>query len=347
MEVNVLSKFPVPPEHKSIPAFAEKLAALTQKLADELYYIDNFKDSPNAKFREWCEAAYKFLEDKVQPDFIFARYGYAVEEYVNLSLISKSIIPPRPYKIRLQVTHGSTRPDIVVLNEHNEEIAWMDITSKKSKGHILSKSGNWPSARSYVAELLYEDLDLSKITTVGGSIASHVAPRIMRAAKQMNSKLMRHLAEYMNISLRAVSLGDTIRERDFVRLSSIVEANFGIRFKPNLKHPIIHSMLMMYIGLPEIKCADEASKWLRAYSHEKPRQSKSEAMSYITDSFNKLERFAIIGEEDGSDNSDPSGDYIPDTEVSDGDELDFEAYCSELAVLGNQSDDLFDPDEFF
>lgn len=338
-----------PDEEKKIQAFVEGLADLTQKLADELYFIDSLTNT-NAKFREWSEAAHEFQETGSEPDFIFARYGYAVEEYVNLSLLSKRIVPPRGYNVRLQVTHGQTRPDIVIINsESSVEIAWLDITSESSRGHILNKSGNWTNARSFVAELLYPDLDVYRIT-IGSTVASHAAPRIARAAKQMNSRLMRHLAECMDDTLNIVTIGNVVRERNFSHLACVVEANFGIKFVPNLKHPIIHSMLKMYVDLPGIKHLDKAEKWLTAYRREKPTTNKAKAMSYITDSYNLREKFALISDDeiDDSNDADSSGDYIPsESDTDDRDELDFEAYCDKLAEMGKSSGSSFDPDKFF
>lgn len=333
--------------------------SLTQRLADELYNIDGFVNSGVVKFREWYKAAHNFLQKKEIEEFIYAKYGYAVEEYVNLSLLSRKVVPPRGYKIRLQVTHGNTRPDIVILrsgmgDKADEEIAWIDITSTSSAGHILGKSGSWLSARNYVAELLYDDLDLTKIST-GGSIASHAAPRIMRAARQMNSRLMRHMAECMNDVLRAVKIGDVIRDINFAQLARLVQVNFGVGFPSNTKHAIIHSMLDMYSELPGIKFRDRAAKWKTAYARKKPKKSKNKAMSYITDSYNAKERCAYLWDEESEeDDGDTSGDYIPESaseERNYEESFDFEAYCDELHVMRDaaerEDEGEFDAEKFF
>lgn len=317
-----------PSEDEVISDFASELMKLTQSLADELYNIDNFKDSENAKFEEWVEAAEDFLKSGNAPEFIYARYGYAVEEYVNLQVLSKKILPPRGYRIRLQVTHGNTRPDIVILNQDSVEIAWMDITSVKSRKHVLRKAGNWSTARSFVAELLYDDLDLSQITT-SGSIASNRAPRIMRAARLMNNRLMRHLVECMERALSCAKTDREIRPRDFPRLAICIESSFEVRLEPNSKHSVIQSMLRMYTELPLIKYLDEAAKWLRVYVREGKHQDKAKALSYITDSFNKYDKYAEIFKENDDDD-----DY----------DFDIREYYD---AADDSGEDSFDSEEFF
>ena len=316
----------MPPEDALIEEFASKLSGIIQRLADELYYIGNFKDSANAKFGEWIEAVDELLKSNDVLVFIYARYGYAVEEYVNLQVLARKILPPRGYRIRLQVTHGNTRPDIVILNQANAEIAWMDITNAGSRGHILKKAGNWTNARGFVAELLYDDLNLSRITT-GSTIASNRAPRIMRAANLMRNKLMEHLVECMNRALSCAKIDREIKPYDCRHLAVCVQSSFEVRLEQNSKHSVIHSMLKMYDELPMMKYRNEAEKWLKVYVEEKKHQDKAKAMSYITESFNKYDKYAEISMDDDDD------DYIRLRE-----------YCD---AADAPSYDSFDPEKFF
>lgn len=285
--------------------FAEEVARAAEKAASDLYMIDNYADSGNAKFQEWYDAARLFLETHSKPDFINARYGYAVEEYVNSKIDSKKIMPPRGYKVRLQVTHGDTRPDIVILTMHEVELAWMDITSSNNRGHIYGKAGNWQSARGFVAELLYTDLDLSKICR-GTSIASNCAPRILRAAALMNRRYMNHMRSCLTRVLARAHSAELSHEVSFAYFAMLIEEYFEIGLPGCYKHPIIHSMLKMYIDDPCSLRKEDAGEWIGKYRSNRTAQDKAAAMSYITDSYNKNDNFIELF--DNSPESDDSGD---------------------------------------
>lgn len=295
---------------KVIQNYAEDIASSVEEAAEDLYMIDNYADTGNAKFREWYDAADLFLKTGSIDSFIYARYGYAVEEYVNSKISSQKIQPPRGYKVRLQVTHGGTRPDIVVMTEDNKELAWMDITSSNSKGHILNKAGDWENAACYIAELLYPDLDLSKICRDReGSIASNRAPRILRAAALMNRRYMAHMRACLDLVLRKAHSEGACQESHFARL---IEEYFKIDLPGHYKHPIIHSMLKMYIDDPCCMRKEDAMEWIGKYRHGGVSQDKSAAMSYITDSYNYEEKYIELFD-DASESSDSDDeDFDPE-----------------------------------
>jgi hypothetical protein len=112
----------------------------------------------------WITTYKEYLADPgAVPSFYFARYGYAVETIATLLLASENI---NPYTFHFQIAHGHTRPDIVVMNA-GTEVAWIDITSVASKGHILRKQGAGWTSRPYVAEACY-DMPLPAALAKGG-----------------------------------------------------------------------------------------------------------------------------------------------------------------------------------
>lgn len=99
------------------------------------------------------------------PEFFYARYGYAVETIATKLLRAKSIAP---YAFKFQVAHGHTRPDVVVVDRGNREVAWIDMTSEASRGHIFRKQGGGWKSRSYVAEACY-DMPLPSTLAAGAA----------------------------------------------------------------------------------------------------------------------------------------------------------------------------------
>jgi hypothetical protein len=106
--------------------------------------------------------------------FGYARYGYAVESLACKRGAIEAALPAR-CSFRLQDSRGSTRPDIVVRHEVDGELAWFDITSAGSIGHIDLKTGSGWKTRRYVAEITYPVLDATKVGQSKLSIGERVA----------------------------------------------------------------------------------------------------------------------------------------------------------------------------
>lgn len=107
---NVLSQN----EKNEIKKYIDSLAKRTEEAARNLYFINQFFYLGNNKIQQWCNAAFNFLITKYEYDFIEANYGYAVEEYVNIGIAEGIPSVPIGFSVRTQVTHGHTRPDIVI-----------------------------------------------------------------------------------------------------------------------------------------------------------------------------------------------------------------------------------------
>lgn len=133
-----------------------KLVDNARSLAINWYSLENETDN---HVKKWYSSAEQYVENPERtPKIIHADFGYAVE-----ALTCRYI--PSDFKglqVRFQVASGHTRPDIV-LNLGKQEIAWIDITSKKSAGHILAKDGSGWRNRPFVYEILYDPLNLQDL----------------------------------------------------------------------------------------------------------------------------------------------------------------------------------------
>jgi hypothetical protein len=123
----------------------------------------NFLDSDQPHLANWAKAAKEYFDNPMNvPDFIHARFGYAIEQLTcdNLNTDRGEL------SIDFQVTEGSTRPDIVVtVKDTKQQIAWIDLTSKDSENHIMGKAGGGWRTRPFVYEIFYDPLRLNEVLT--------------------------------------------------------------------------------------------------------------------------------------------------------------------------------------
>ena len=105
----------------------------------------------------WSEQIQKYKQGKLktgESQLLNANAGYAIE-----SLATK-VLAPAPgggLTADLQSPRGNTRPD-VILSKADEDIAWLDLTAEKSRGHIdLKNSTGWKS-KPHVAEITYPSI---------------------------------------------------------------------------------------------------------------------------------------------------------------------------------------------
>ena len=113
-------------------------------------------------------------EARAAKSFGAARYGYAIESLACSSTGTLNAALPSGCSFQLQATRGMTRPDLVVFHG-DDEVAWLDITSSGSIGHIDLKVGTGWKARTYVAEITYPPLDITKLGKSALGIGERVA----------------------------------------------------------------------------------------------------------------------------------------------------------------------------
>ena len=149
-------------------------------IAADPMLADYSKTDTSGYIRTWINTYAKFLGDPtVIPDFFYARYGYAVETIATKLLRSLNITP---YTFGFQVAHGHTRPDVVVLHR-GSEVAWVDLTSEASRGHIRRKQGGGWWTRSYVAEACYEMPQPSALALGAAALDDDTRQRLAAASQ--------------------------------------------------------------------------------------------------------------------------------------------------------------------
>ena len=99
---------------------------------------------------------------------------------------------------------------------------------------------------------------------------------------------MSHLAQKMNAVLyelaERIRRGENIDKPD---VAECVERKFGVTFTSNYKHPIIKSMLQLYINCSDANRKSDACDCLNSF-YENTRQKKAAAISYIEESRSTL-----------------------------------------------------------
>ncbi|OIJ93037.1 hypothetical protein BIV25_26080 [Streptomyces sp. MUSC 14] len=151
---------------KDLVGFGEKLDAAVQ-----IAWLQATQDPTDANLARtdgylgrWAEQWQEYLRAAPAKKaeiaaLVPAMAGYAIESLATKVFLTerKSWTGPasgRTFSVAMQVTHGNTRPD-VVLQLDGSDVAWYDITSAKSLGHIFEKDGSGWKTKPYVAEIAY------------------------------------------------------------------------------------------------------------------------------------------------------------------------------------------------
>lgn len=260
----------------------KQIDILVQQYADKAYNVSAL-DYNNPKQRNWLEKIEQYCNNG-QVLLMNAYYGYSVEEMVNQELRARYNTAINGYNVELQVTHGNTRPDIVITDRRRIEVAWLDITSEKSAGHIYDKDGSGWRTKGFVAELLYESFDISKLRNSDddGTGTRIKALSAARKASMHQRHLINHLESKLNIALFYFS-------QKYPESKSEVAANIGwafdYSFTEHKKHPAIKSMLKKYLEyFPNSSNADLIKSILNDY-YSNDRQDLALAMRFISKSY--------------------------------------------------------------
>ena len=132
----------------------------------------------------WVTTFNALLETKKIPEFFYARYGYAVET------IASALMPSTFGNLAIQTQYavGATRPDFVVWADKTD-VAWLDITSSGSAGHIRAKQHSGWSSRPYVAEILYDPPNVSDFSSGKDLSEEHKKAFAQIATKQAEEEI--------------------------------------------------------------------------------------------------------------------------------------------------------------
>ena len=180
----------------ALGTYLTALDTLVNKQAQVALSINNIVQGTSGYLDHWQALAQEYLDDNSSiPPFLYTAYGYAVETLTNLNLSSINSSLPNGWSVQTQATRGMTRPDIVVFDDNSNEVAWFDITSENSVGHIKNKaSGGW-SSKDYVYEISYPALDLSGISFSGSMFEGIKVRNNLKALKKKRGLAINKLQE--------------------------------------------------------------------------------------------------------------------------------------------------------
>ena len=134
----------------------EVLAELNEAVNQAYLYVLSvpslfeYKNEKNGHLEEWIARWNKYL-DEGDATMLPASFGYVIETLATLYFYKQ------PADVAFQQTRAGTRPDVVVFKKL-QDIAWIDITSVGSAGHIFDKD-DWDSKVDNYAEIVYPSLD--------------------------------------------------------------------------------------------------------------------------------------------------------------------------------------------
>lgn len=276
--------------------------------AAEMYDVRRYEHSNNVKIANWCRTAIACadLDPIDQPELyreyhdilvrnMYTQYGYAVEEYVNLEINNGALPPPWGYRISIQEVHGSTRPDYVIRNEAagGDTVAWLDLTSTQSAGHIFQKAGSGWRRSSFVAELFYSPLILSNINMAGNySIAQRASLNSAIRRQETRQRLLtEHMVRCTNKALgklygvlRRVT-GNPHAVMSAAQIAQVFEQEFRCSLLSIYNHQqIVKGILTEYMTAPQ-NYYHATARYVIFNFYSQIRSRKNDAMRYVRDSY--------------------------------------------------------------
>jgi hypothetical protein len=141
-----------------------------------------------------------------------ANAGYAIESLATF--LSLGDAPVGTYAMA-QVVKGNTRPDLVLYDTAGTELGWLDITARRSAGHVEAKAGDWLKPAN--AEILYpsftdsdfavmqaNDVDPTKPMQMGTNVRLLLATGMTRNRIELEEQELRreYLKDHYLILLR-------------------------------------------------------------------------------------------------------------------------------------------------
>ncbi|MEM6721087.1 MAG: hypothetical protein AAF611_17290 [Bacteroidota bacterium] len=186
-------------KHKiTVENIARNLDQRVQQAYHQSLHWQTLSGHQDKHVQNWYKMAKEYAKNPTtkEPKIVYARFGYSVEAIATANLNGKKI---GNLTVLTQISHGHTRPDIV-LEETNtkNEVAWLDITSEASIGHIEGKEGAGWRNRPFIYEIVYPKLKMLSILNatnnpyfkeLGGLISSE--KQIELDTKLKNEKIAR------------------------------------------------------------------------------------------------------------------------------------------------------------
>lgn len=258
---------------------------IVETCAQRAYNISSLVTS-YPKQKAWYKAVKDYFNNGgTNLDSLFyAKYGYAVEDMVNIQLRAQYCGSVNGYRVSLQVNYVDTIPDIVISKTNGKDIAWLDITSYASAGHINDKNSDKWSTIPFVAELLYPKFSITELrdSNERGIGSRALALKMSRQNDNFDRKLQEFLGDRVLLAFKAMQ--EPLRKKT---IAECIENAFGQRLPAWGKHMLVKSILLEYIKNNANEYGVQTAKEILRKFYINISQNKSLAMRYVADCYEK------------------------------------------------------------
>ncbi|GIH92779.1 hypothetical protein ACFFMN_06400 [Planobispora siamensis] len=196
----------------------------------------------NGYTRRWGEMWADFLQGKAVM-CMAACFGYVIETFVSDQRSGLAHRIPDGYTVTPQMTHGGTRPDLVLAEKSGREIAWVDLTASQSVDHIFDKAG-WSKQISIFAEVTYPSLDPQSLTLMRqnkdntGTLSQQEFDQRIKQAAETYAQVRKEwlsIGEIMSLKFLGDEIGRSAEEQ---------------RLNPEIRQDHISEEIRWYFNLP-------------------------------------------------------------------------------------------------
>lgn len=291
-------------EFKSLHKLMQEMDGIVQHSANRAYNISSL-DMGRSRQKQWSEAV-KNSRESGGTSFLRAAYGYAVEDIANSIILRDYQGSAYGYTIELQVNYGSTIPDIVIRDGSRQDVAWLDITSAGSEGHIFNKQHSRWRTTLFVAELLYPPFDYTNLRTsdIGGTAARAEALHLSRSWGMRE----RNTSEFSNeVIERVLSRFSAFFPESKAEVAAAFEEETGAGFPWGEKHTAIKSMLKNYVkakGYTQGEHLSIAKDILHTF-YKNGSENSSHARAFTAEGYRRRQEkdqiYVFYGDEDPDD----------------------------------------------
>lgn len=311
---------------RALDAFGTALGNLVEQAAADIMARPELVPVTNNGYVErWHKVFGAFIaSERANTAFLYTAFGYAVEALTTARLSQVQGHLPAGWTLGTQVTHGHTRPDLVVFDAEHREQAWFDITASNSRGHIRDKMGAGWGTRPYVAEVVYPSLVVSAL--MPSSVTDEQRAEFAAAAAEevrKEQQIVDHLQELAVIVHGAMEDddevgGDRAKQRRFFEEEMFLQlgeaATGAIRGGAKLPPAAAKSVLAYLAG--KQRRAPGGQPWMAAFGYTRDQATGRDAVTFGR----IVNELAVrgVGDDDAMDVGEPAAQGAQDAMEEDG-----------------------------
>jgi hypothetical protein len=278
-------------QDETLTAFGTALGTLVEDAAAAILARPELVDVPNNGYvARWHRVFATFVEsERTNTAFLYTAFGYAVEALTNARLDEVRGRLPAGWTVSTQVTHGHTRPDLVVFDDQYREQAWFDITARDSRGHIRDKTGAGWGTRSYVAEVVYPslrpaDLVPSTVSDEQREQFAAAAAEELRREEQILDQLQQWALVVHGAMLADIEVGgDRAKQRRFFEdemyLQSGAAAAGAMRAGASKLSPATAKSVLAYLQTKGRR-TEQGDPWLSAFGYTRDQATGRDPVTF-------------------------------------------------------------------